>query len=565
EIPLAVLPLLKDPEAGVRKEALHALERKPMEGAAERLLPLLDDPVDDVSWKAVLALRRHVAPSLLPKLVELLGTGTPKQRNGAADLLLIWNLPKAAPDLLKLIEDEDPNLRSRGISAADQFKAREMIPALLKRLDQRGIQPGEESHILGVLGNLGAKEAIPAALQRLTGSPAGMALSTLARLEAREAIPAIIPLLRDPETFSAAAQALVHLEAREAIPELLRIDPVLVRFAPDEALKETRRLLRDPRALERRRGLVAIHALKGREATPEIAGLLDDPDPDLRRGALEALRRVGGPEADAAALRLLADPYEATRTIAVSHLGHTRPDLPEIRALRKDPAPRVRQAVARALGTRDDIPALLVLLDDRDPDVGGAALSSLAELRVREAIPGAIKLLKKTSSPTAAEALARFGVREAIPELTEAMHDPDGSHAWKVAEALARLGSREGVPLLVREGRNELTCLNALRRPDEWKRLADRSPSKPFKGTGAEALAFVAREAGLTLELKGVDPVLVDLPEEITLDERLLDILERLRPGSHEIIVESDRIRIVGERDGRNFWNDWWDGEEKKR
>lgn len=64
----------------------------------------------------------------------------------------------------------------------------------------------------------------------------------------------------------------------------------------------------------------------------------------------------------------------------------------------------------------------------------------------------------------------------------------------------------------------------------------------------------------------GLASLLLLFPQDpAALVEKLVEVLERLRPGVHEIILESDAIRIVGERDGRDFWNDWWDDEEEKK
>jgi len=54
-------------------------------------------------------------------------------------------------------------------------------------------------------------------------------------------------------------------------------------------------------------------------------------------------------------------------------------------------------------------------------------------------------------------------------------------------------------------------------------------------------------------------------PDSLPAAKPLLELLESLRPGSCEIILESDVVRFVAEREGRAFWREWWEAEEKKR
>jgi hypothetical protein len=121
------------------------------------------------------------------------------------------------------------------------------------------------------------------------------------------------------------------------------------------------------------------------------------------------------------------------------------------------------------------------------------------------------------------------------------------------------------VPVLLEESKAlpvPLTALNALRRQEVWERLAKTALRRDLQGTTQQIAEAYERESGLRV----VFPAKEELDSLMTYwmgrrggKETLLEALDLLLDfGSHEVILEPDRIRIVSREEAIKFWSAWW-------
>jgi putative heme-binding domain-containing protein len=169
----------------------------------------------------------------------------------------------------------------------------------------------------------------------------------------------------------------------------------------------------------------ALGALGDRAAIGALARLLaagKNPG-EVTAAALEALATLGGPEADAACRALARNPETPApllaRALATPRAGaHTAA---ELRGFLDHNDPCVRTAALRGLATCAPPAgpaqrAVIARLDDRSPEVRAAAISLVAALKLREAVPRLIELAGDTAvRPQAIQALAALPDSRALP------------------------------------------------------------------------------------------------------------------------------------------------------
>ncbi|MFA5793594.1 MAG: HEAT repeat domain-containing protein [Candidatus Brocadiia bacterium] len=133
---------------------------------------------------------------------------------------------KAIPDIIKLLENADADIRRSAIEALDKLGAKESIPQIAKLLQDN--DPGVRWAAVGTLGAFDAKESIPEIIKLLQDNEWCVrwpTVSALGKLGAKEAIPEITKLLQDDNKFVRhdAVVALRQLDAKEAIPEITKL------------------------------------------------------------------------------------------------------------------------------------------------------------------------------------------------------------------------------------------------------------------------------------------------------------------------------------------------------
>src|SRR5262249_48760618 len=101
------------------------------------------------------------------------------------------------------------------------------------------------------------------------------------------------------------------------------------------------------------------------------------------------------------------------------------------------------------------------------------------------------------------KALGRIGGPEAEAILLKAMKESKRFFRLEAASYLAWNGRRDGVDLILRESEKprHFNALNALRRPDLWKKLTQAKLGKPVRGRRIDVSRGIAAQMDSSLDL----------------------------------------------------------------
>lgn len=535
------------------------------------------------------------------------------ERNDAARKLKEFG-KVALPELQKILSDKDEDVVSQAHRLIQLISLQEKLtPRLLRRLpglDERllgddphlwtvaFLQANEKDGINPALATLKKDDFEKLAGAALRGSRPGAELKSVLRVirerELKTAGPELRGLLRSPdaETRLEGVGILGNLHLREASGDI-------------------RGLLGDPNSDVRGQTAEVLSWLKDRESTPAILKLLEDPEARVRASALEALLRLDAREASAMIVKMLSDKDSDVRWNAACALGEwnvksAAPDLAKVlegedgKAIRgalmalstmgateqipsiakhlRNPSWKIRSDAIEALallGAAGEGEAIAGLLKDENDIVRINALRATGSLEIRQALPEVLRLLEDRSIQVrvaALESLGRMEVREQIGRVEKMLSDSSDEVRQSAASTLCRLGSSAGVSALLYKPyyKPDLTCLNALRNPEAWSKLAHTTMGGDLNGSFPELLRAVAKAAGCTLELP--DSFLEKFPE--TAEKRsfsgignrrtLLDALYFAKVGGYVIVLEPARMRVLDPEAGLAYWKTWWEGEKKK-
>jgi HEAT repeat protein len=322
------------------------------------------------------------------------------------------------------------------------------VSKLIEALEDK--ERDKRSQAAARLGELGAKEAIPALIARLRDDDYRVredAARALGKLKATGAVLGLLEAIRQsrPGPFGGGGQSF-FIDALNQIGVMAV--PVLVDALSDE----------DPRM---RLTIVDLLGEIGEtDAVTALASALRDPEWRVRWRAADALGKLGDPAAVPDLLAMLADDSKDVRVSAAWALGRIGHDsaIEGLAKLLHDREWRVRWGAAEALWEigAAAIPALIELLREQDDYVRRAAMRALAQIG-SPAIPALIAALEDSNWDvrwTAANALHEIG-DAAVPALVEAL---DGDHwqaTWAAADTLKRIGTPDAMEAVDkwREGR----------------------------------------------------------------------------------------------------------------
>ena len=205
-------------------------------------------------------------------LVEQLGDKNSLRRYEALSQLAKLMNTNAAPEVVKLIDDPDRDVRYAALDALVKFEARQYTDAIWKLVDSR--QPSHlEDYAIAALVAYGQDRAIPLAVKRATDpSRRSQMLNALVMTDAKSVGPAFIEVLKtqdvlggdigtDGNTRCDLMICLGKLKVTNAIPVLLQY----VRSSPDQGLRGT--------------AAVTLGALKAKDAVPDLISILRKADP----------------------------------------------------------------------------------------------------------------------------------------------------------------------------------------------------------------------------------------------------------------------------------------------
>lgn len=469
--------------AGLRNSAVESLERLGTD-AVERLCASLDDPDQDLRKFAIDILGSIGCPSCLPLLVRALDDSDPNVRVAAAENLGKLGDVSAQPQLLKVLDGTDVWLKFTALDALALIGApvpldalapllrenllrravydclgalgsAESLPLLLQGVQDRAKKARESAAVslMRVRSRLGAEEQarlVDLPLKKLRGTPgadgliaslgsvdAGM-MEALVQLigivgDERAALP-LITVAREERLSGACLEAFRGIGAA-ALPELLEYFPaapsaeraLIAHLFGELGCRQGIDLLiaglTDDNPALRASCAASLGRLAPGGVSRQLAELLDDPQPRVRGAALEALQRVS--DADLAELAGLC-----------AELIHSA-------------LPGKRRDAALLLAELGDGERLALLAKDEDPLVRRAAISSLARVKLPQAV-GYLAMALSDEEPevrvAAAQALSEIGGCEALKPLLLALNDPDPWVQTAALKGLALLGEASALP-----------------------------------------------------------------------------------------------------------------------
>ncbi len=369
----AVAPLmaaLKDPDPRVRRCAAAALGDIGSESRRARpdLVRLLEDHDPEVRLAALRSFRRIGVPMDARETIQRLMKGPDPRFRRVGEALLHGMAPSDAfaTELIAAVQDSDPKVRAR--AAANVLRAKGQQGIIL---DGRPI-PAYRLSDEALVHSPGAGSALRKAL----GDPnpqvrtAAALILSVFKQEARESVAPLIPRLRDPSVpvRLAAASALGQFgaDARPAVPALL------------DALTDPSGIRVNGSSVPRDafRAIRAISPETTSQAADRLIVLLGDAKEPVRDAARQALSELDA-RLTPRLFRLLADP-KTSRMLRIEILDvlEGRYGAGEIRAehTRVPERPEIQAA----------IPVLRSLLDDIDPSVERNAIRLLITLEHRD-------------------------------------------------------------------------------------------------------------------------------------------------------------------------------------
>jgi len=376
--PKQIVDAAKNPDTNIRTQVREAL--KPLAGALKtEMAARLGDKDLRQPMGELLALSGQdsvalVLPWLSPE--KLGGNGDADvvpAKIALAEALGRFKSPVAAKALLPFLDDSDPNVR------------RTAVAALSNIADPSTTAP-----------------LIAAARSRSTDGPArAAAAAALGAIATRETAAALSELLRDPDTFVAAAAATGMRRA-------------------------------------------------GSVCQGEIVRALSDPDPTVRRLAADA---AGGLADPAPAIDALGDGDAAVRATAARSIGDIAVAFPSVRAksivcltaLLGESDGNVSTTASEALGRlgTSAISALIPRLGDND-SIAHHAANALSAIG-RPAVPALIQAVRSPRMERwAVVALGEIGDPAARATVAAMVGDSDPDTDFVARAALAKLGNRAG-------------------------------------------------------------------------------------------------------------------------
>ena len=177
-------PLLKDPVPGVRTAAAEAIEKLEATSSVDEILATLKTGDTGARIGAIYALGEIGGEKVLPPLVYCARRPEVDIRSAATAVLGKLALSAALPVLVELLDDENPTVQGRAISALSNFSA---TPDILNKLRpflsaSDGVLEAEAALTLAGLKDLYSLSQIHALLTSHHASTRQAAATALSRM-----------------------------------------------------------------------------------------------------------------------------------------------------------------------------------------------------------------------------------------------------------------------------------------------------------------------------------------------------------------------------------------------
>ncbi|MDE0300160.1 MAG: HEAT repeat domain-containing protein [Candidatus Poribacteria bacterium] len=370
----------------IRREAIKHLGNM----RSEELIPTFEsvlknkDEEPDVLYRVVVALEMLIGKSaVLPALSEATKTNTTQVRIHAAKLIGQLKAEEGIDEMIRLLADSNSYVTNTAANALVEIGDASISPLIeVLDTDARNVIPSGDSEFMHEYQYIANVFIDDARLQKRRSSTQSHVIGVLGALRSREAVPRLINLLADDDLRVSALDALVAM-GTAATPHLypaLEHNAEKIRISIAEALSK----IQDRRTIK-----------------PLIAALeRDGQRKEVKSHAAEALgsmRARGTHDGAVSALSSALGLDETTATNAAVALGQINVATDEtIRglitmAMDKQRRETVRTTAISSLGLLKPTAAvqpliLLMLSDDTSPVIRNGAVAALGEIKSNESL-----------------------------------------------------------------------------------------------------------------------------------------------------------------------------------
>ncbi|MCL5037502.1 MAG: HEAT repeat domain-containing protein [Chloroflexi bacterium] len=483
-VPKLMYILENEKDQDIRYKAMQALGKIDSDDATRALIYTLGD--NDLGNQAVdiLSTRGIKITDDLKKAFVVSKTGT--TRFNIAKTLIKINGRKDVKYLMELIQDKDPDVRKQVIQYISDVRYEEAVPSLINSL--RDNDPDVRRDAAARLGSLGDKKTVPYLIQSLNDPEAQVREAAAEALGYIGVVSAVEPLLRAKNISSNTISNSLSRIGSDALPQMLN--------AMKNGNSTTKIMI-----------INALRSIHNEEVVRVLQEALHDSDKDVSMTAKQVLSNMKESYALPAVIALLKDSDSSIKLAAINTLGNSK-DKRAVAALfswLNDKDPTIRKEAAETLlrkGTTEKLPELIKVIDnnnnvqdkfnlasyllrynepeirkkgieilikiaeDKDIYYRERAISDLAELHAKEALPYLLHLLNKTISVN----YTNERLREAIVRALFGMPDMMSLPALIKDSNLSPSGTSEAVAKL---GKPALPALkDALGKDNNWRTKA---------------------------------------------------------------------------------------------
>lgn len=476
---------LKSQDEVIRLRAAKRLSQMPHDGTP--LIPALADDNWQVRRTAASGAAERLNQAGVQQLVDTIRAHHDNIALLNATLTtLIQSHTDPIPQMLPLLQDEEPNIRMYTALALGQMKNRRAVAPLLALL--RDQDSNVVYHAVEALGRIRSRDAIEPLLAIVRSRDPFLsfaALDAIAAIGEPYAMNEVLPLLQDDMLLDAAVDALASLGNERAVAPLLATlakgsDPSRVAralrainerlesaYSEGELVADLVRRDITPELIQLMVARIATAQDEDLAAIAEVLGWLKQPGienvltgllahPHARAAAQQALLAFGPAAVDAVRSELRHSDYEVRKAAALilAQLG-VAVAAPALIAALADATPEVVIAAALALGGIGDgsaFRALLGLLDHPDAAVRSAAVAAINSIGHPETETEVRKLLsaeQATVRECAVKIAGYFGYRSCFDTVHGMLKDENEGVRHAVTEHLGYFNDERVVPALV--------------------------------------------------------------------------------------------------------------------
>ncbi len=422
-----LIPLLFDPTAAVREAAVDALKAIGGEETVRAVIPLLRTE-NAAARNAASEVLEWAGEPAVPHLVKLLDDDDKDVRKFAVDIMALIGSPDTEDAFVRALQDRDINVAAAAAEALGRIGSRACVKPLVHSLKASA---WTRCSIAKSLGEIGGSDAVEA-LSQLTGDDDPMvvftAVDALATARDAEAFEVLLPLLGHPNPVIV-NRVLASMERIVSVLPASAWDAVCQRISIDDVVE----LTKNSSDTLRQRAVTLLGRLGSNDAVRPLIQLLisdaDNVDEDFRRLVTTSLVRLAPSDIEPI-LDELANPNlsAAQRCELIDVLGQ--------------------------LGRPEAFDTVLALLQEGDVLCRRTAARMLARLDSQRAATSLCRALQDVDTETrrnAARALGPIGntTDEVVDELSRLLDDTDPEVRRVVAESLIAIGSDRALTNLI--------------------------------------------------------------------------------------------------------------------